>query len=141
MSEVANDNWKRVKLFTGFWNYYFIEETAALNTSTEQRITMGCGNQFHVPWGQIQETETVQGIGLVISEKKFKFFFCKNQLKWYIFNKMHHVSGKSLKKTYQILFQTIWWKCGFIGSKGMFYLNFLSIVTAATLNDWQGHQI
>jgi hypothetical protein len=69
---------------------------------------MGCGNQFHVPWGQIQETETVQGIGLVISEKKFKLLFCKNQLKWYIFNKMHHVSEKSLKKTYQILFEPTW---------------------------------
>jgi len=30
-------------------------------------------------------------------------------------------------------------KCGFIGSKRMFYLN--DLVTSAMLNDWKGHQI
>jgi hypothetical protein len=31
----VHDNWKRLKLFTGFINKYFIEETTALNVSTE----------------------------------------------------------------------------------------------------------
>jgi len=42
MSEVAHDNWTKLKLFTCFINYYLIEETAALNVSTGPLY--GCDN-------------------------------------------------------------------------------------------------
>jgi hypothetical protein len=43
ISEVAHDNWntgQRLTLYTGFINKYFIEETAALNISTEWLVIM-----------------------------------------------------------------------------------------------------
>jgi len=41
MAEVAHDNGKRLKIFTGFINKYLIEDIAALNFQTEQIKTIG----------------------------------------------------------------------------------------------------
>jgi hypothetical protein len=46
MSEVAHDNGKRLRLFTGFINLYLIEEIAALNVLSEPLKTMGFGSRF-----------------------------------------------------------------------------------------------
>ena len=47
MSEVTHDTGKRLKLFTNSIDLYLIEETAALNASTEPVKTMGCDSWFH----------------------------------------------------------------------------------------------
>ena len=58
MSEVARDNWKRLKLhffvFTDFINKNLIEEPAVLNVSTERLITMDGGSwlQSDIVWGK-----------------------------------------------------------------------------------------
>ena len=48
MSEVALDNWKRLKLFKSFINYYLIEERISLIFQTKLRVTMVYGSGFQL---------------------------------------------------------------------------------------------
>jgi hypothetical protein len=46
MLEVAHDNCKGLNYFTGYINYYLIEETAALNVSTVRLKLLGCVSRY-----------------------------------------------------------------------------------------------
>ena len=42
----THDSWQKLRLFAGFINKYLVDETAALNVSTEPLKTIDCDSRF-----------------------------------------------------------------------------------------------